>query len=260
MIKRAFLLVLTLLLPASAFAQDESHWGVAFNFNPKWTSVESFDALWGASTVDIESSDFMIGLARGKTLEGDWSVNYTRKNFKDGSVADDREFYNPNDQSGGECTPGTPGCLMDGPVKTFRDVKMVGIEAIKFIKFANIADRVQIGMNVGGGIGKLSGFVDVVNYSVDFNTQCSNRPPFGCTTTVRQLQESFTVDADGEICEEDGECDNALYVLDNYAIGKVEAAVGVIVAPGLKVRVAGGLHFPGQSVFNLSVVYLFGAN
>jgi hypothetical protein len=39
----------------------------------------------------------------------------------------------------------------------------------------------------------------------------------------------------------------------------VQAAVAVIVAPGLKVRFAGGIDFPGTNRFSISGVYLFGA-
>jgi hypothetical protein len=43
-----------------------------------------------------------------------------------------------------------------------------------------------------------------------------------------------------------------------FPLGKVEAAVAVIVAPGLKVRASGGFNFPGKAVFRLTGVYLFG--
>jgi hypothetical protein len=248
--KRVVLLVsaLALLIPTIASAQDdESHWGVAVSVKPKWKAADNLKALWDAEqAIDIESSDFSIGVARGKTLGGDWNLNFIRKNFKDGSTVDNTEL---------QCDfgPGVP-CLRFGEFKTLRNVKLTGIEAVKFIKFANIKDRVQIGLNVGGGFGTLQGDVDVVKF--DVNQACNNR---GCTFTP--TQQSFTVDADGEICDgSDDECDNALFVLSRFPLGKVELAVGAIVAPGLKIRVAGGFDFPGQNVFNLTGIYLFGAN
>lgn len=48
--------------------------------------------------------------------------------------------------------------------------------------------------------------------------------------------------------------------LSPFPLGKVEAAVAVIAAPGLKIRASGGFNFPGYSVFRITGVYLFGAN
>jgi hypothetical protein len=244
MIRRVLLLAVAVLLSSSAaFAQDDqSHWGVAVNVNPTWKVPSNLKMLWDGEIVDIKSQDFAIGIARGKTLGGDWSVNYVRKNFKDGSFVDSTEV---------RCNQQAPGCFTDGSKKTLRSVKLSGIEAIKFIKIANIKDRVQIGLNVGGGIGSLSGDVDVIEY--DTSVSCGNT---GCRGT--QTQRAFTVDAGAEICD-GGDCDRALFALPKFALGKVELAVGFIVAPGLKIRAAGGLDFPGTSMFNISGVYLFGA-
>jgi len=42
-------------------------------------------------------------------------------------------------------------------------------------------------------------------------------------------------------------------------LGKVQAAVGVLVAPGLKIRAQGGFDFPGYEKFSVAGVYLFGS-
>ena len=100
----------------------------------------------------------------------------------------------------------------------------------------------QIGLNVGGGIGSLKGDLEQREFGV--NVTCNNRGQ--CTGT--QTQTVSTVDTRTE-----------LFALPKYPLGKGEAAVGVIVAPGLRVRVAGGRDFPGTSTFNISGVYLIGA-
>ena len=46
---------------------------------------------------------------------------------------------------------------------------------------------------------------------------------------------------------------------DYLPLGKIELAVGAIVAPGLKIRVSGGFNMPGVPAIGGTVVYLFGA-
>jgi hypothetical protein len=238
MTKRVLVLALVLLLPTSVFAQDESHWGVAVSMTPNWKVPDKFKMFFDAETsMDIKSKDFSIGIARGRTLGGDWSVSYVKKSFKDGSFADSTEV---------QCDNFVPGCFTFGSRRTLRDVTVTGIEAVKFIPFATIKDRVQIGLNVGGGIGSLKGSLDVREF--DVVTTCNNQG----RCTGRQTETAFTADVKDE--------DNGLYALPMYPLGKVEIAAGVILAPGLKVRVSGGLDFPGTRMFAITGVYLIGAN
>ena len=51
----------------------------------------------------------------------------------------------------------------------------------------------------------------------------------------------------------------ALFFSKWVPVGDLQAAAAVIVARGVKVRVAGGIGWPGDHVFTLSGVYLFGA-
>jgi hypothetical protein len=41
---------------------------------------------------------------------------------------------------------------------------------------------------------------------------------------------------------------------------KAEAQGAVILAPGFKIKVAGGLNFPSVATVRIGLVYLFGAN
>jgi hypothetical protein len=47
-------------------------------------------------------------------------------------------------------------------------------------------------------------------------------------------------------------------LLSTFPMGKLQAAVAVIVARGLKVRFAGGIDFPGTNKFSVTGLYLFG--
>jgi hypothetical protein len=49
-----------------------------------------------------------------------------------------------------------------------------------------------------------------------------------------------------------------LFIVRPVPLGRIEVAVGGIVAPGIKIRVSGGLNFPGYHVASVTVVYLLG--
>ena len=108
-----------------------------------------------------------------------------------------------------------------------RGVVLTGVEAHKFTPFGTIRDRVQIGLDYGAGVGVFDGVVDE---TVDV-----------CT---REVSVGDTLDPWG---------------IGIVPIGRVELAVAVIVAPGLKVRAKGGVNFPGVQTFSVSASYLFGA-
>jgi hypothetical protein len=220
-----------ILLPASVFAQD-SHWGVAFSITPKWTVPSRFNTIFDAEAQDLESTDFSIGIARGQAQRGDWSVSYFRKSFKNGAAVSSVST---------ECgLGGTSGCFASGESRILRGVTLSGVEALKFIPFVTIKRRVQIGLTVGGGVGTLDGTLENHDFSVE-QIPPFNRPNF------RQTELVTTEDA------------KELFPLSVVPLAKVEIAAGVLVAPGLKIRASGGLDFPGQNMFRVTAVYLFGS-
>lgn len=109
-----------------------------------------------------------------------------------------------------------------------RGVVLTGVEAHKFTPFGVIRDRVQIGVDYGAGLGVFKGVVDAATAE-------------GAVLDVRAR------DALGP------------WEIGVVPIGRFELAVAVIAAPGLKVRVQGGVNFPGVQTFSFSVNYLFGA-
>jgi hypothetical protein len=227
------LAVALVCLPVTALAQD-SHWGVAVSVTPKWTVPSSFKMIFDAEAVDLESTDFSIGIARGQDQRGDWSVSYLRKSFKEGTSTSSIST---------ECDVFSNGCFMFGDSRIVRSVKLTGLEALKFIPFATIKRRVQIGLTVGGGFGKLDGIIEHHEFSAE------PVPPFlPGRFNGRQTETVTTEDA------------KELFPLEWVPLAKVEIAVGVIVAPGLKIRAAAGLDFPGQNMFSLTAVYLIGSN
>jgi hypothetical protein len=91
---------------------------------------------------------------------------------------------------------------------------------------------------VAGGVGQFKGNLDTLERDVvpgaDFRTA--------------QSTETLTTDPASE-----------LVPVSVLPLADVEAAVAVIVAPGLKLRAQGGLNLPGYRVFSVTAVYLFGA-
>lgn len=122
------------LSPITTYAQD-TYWGVAGEFTPRWESLDQLDVAYDADAFEIAGNTFRIGFVRGRTLGGEWGVSFVRKGVRDGSLI-----------------------VRDGDLFTFRDdVVMNGVEINKFAPFGTIKDRVQIGLIVGGGVAGVSG-------------------------------------------------------------------------------------------------------
>lgn len=213
-----------LLAAPLAEAQNESHWGATVSFAPTATAR---DGLFKDMLINFEgegqvrSSEFTVGLVRGSVRGGDWGVSLVKKSFEDGSrsvVTESSCFVN--------------NCSTFTETRVMRDVLFTGVEFHWAPTFVTIKDRVQVGVNIGGGIAEVSGIVHETQ--VDEGT---GRPPF--------------------VYEDDRPAKDVLFALQPLL--KIEAQGSVIVAPGLKVRVAGGFNAPGMGV-RVAAVYLFGAH
>ena len=106
-------------------------------------------------------------------------------------------------------------------------VGLTGVEIHRFSPFITVAGAVQIGMEYGGGVGTLSG--DVI---------ATNRPDIGVRDVTDALRE---------------------HGIPIVPLARAELAAAIIAAPGLKVRIKGGLNFPGLQTFSVTLNYLFGS-
>jgi hypothetical protein len=225
----AAVVCVALAWPGSLLAQTaddrQSHFGVIFSVSPESEFNEKLKFLFDAERVDIRSRDLEIGfIIRGRQLGGDWGVSYIQKRFKDGSIVD---------------RTGESDGLTFGTRYSMQDVQLRGLSIHKFAPFVTIKRRVQIGINFGGGVTWPEGTAERRDFGVDFvppNTQVQ-------TETVSQ------VDAK-EVFLED---------LSPMPVWKVELAGAVLVAPGLKVRVGGGMNWGNYPAFTITGLYLFGA-
>jgi hypothetical protein len=212
----------------SARAQNESHWGVTASFSPTAKAADTFfkeTMLNFEGDGDVESSEFTIGLARGSERGGDVSINFIRKRFKDGSSSFSTEEF---------CDDF--GCQSSSESRVMQGVEITGVEFDWSPTFVTIANRVQIGANVGGGVGQLKG--TIVETQV-FDFTAPGFPPQHDETV--ELRDAKDVG------------------YSTQALLKLEGQASVIVAPGLKVRIAGGFNAPNYGI-RVGAIYLFGSD
>jgi len=229
------LVVVLLMLPAASSAQTgkETHWGVRVSFAPSWEINNQVRKLLFEDDEDgtISGSEIGVGFVRGSRLGGDWGVSFVRKPWDDGSgsMSTNQDCFN---QAQTICRPRTESTLTQG-------VYLNAVEIHWFARFVNIKERVQIGLNVAGGIGSVKG--NVISTTDRFEPTAFNQQG---PTAFRQVHEEEILLAKDEL-------------LPMFPLFKLEALGSVTVAPGLKVQVAAGANFPAYSA-RIGVVYLFG--
>jgi hypothetical protein len=201
-------------LPMSAAAQiDDTSWGITGGFSPQWSVPGGVLAdLFDASDLDVKGPEFRLGVIRGTTLGGEWGISLIHKRLsRESTIAI-------------EGSDSLVNVVAD-------DAEMLGVEVHRFFPFGTIGNRVQLGVNLGGGIAQLRGFVTGAYVSA---TQANFTLPFS---------EAFEV-TDREI--------------DYLPIGRAEIAAAVLAGERLKVRFSGGFNMPGFQVFSVSFSYLLG--
>src|SRR5690349_15484739 len=135
-----------------AFAQgklpDPSHWGASFSTTPSWDLAPQLKKLIqdDSTSVNIQGSEFEVGIVRGSRRGGDWGVSLVSKAFNNGSsiVSNDEACFQAS------------SCLPTRETHVLQGVKLTGVEVHKFIRVANITKHAQVGLNIGGGIAKVS--------------------------------------------------------------------------------------------------------
>ena len=200
-------------VPSSVSAQiDDTSWGITAGASPRWSMPGTLLAdLFDASDLDVKGPEFRIGVIRGTTLGGEWGVSLIHKRLLKESTLE---------------IEGSDDVL----TVVADDAELIGVEVHRFFPFGR-AGRVQLGVNIGGGIAQLRGFV----------TGAYTGPASANFTLP--FPDAFAV-AGREI--------------DWLPLGRAELAAAVLVGDRLKVRVGGGFNMPGFHIVSVSLSYLLG--
>lgn len=218
--------VFVLIAAAPVAAQDRSVWGFSGSVVPKWEMASQLSILFDADRVDITGGEFRAGVVRGRPTGGDWGVSFVHKTFKD----DGQIVFAEAEQN---CFGST--CFMESASGALRNVTIDGIEVHKFIPFVTIKRRAQVGLTVAGGVGSWKGAVVVDENVLDFQ---------GSTPTPRHSVQEYPI--------------TEAYVLERSMVPlfRLELGAALIAHDSFKVRVSGGVNFPGTQRVSISAIYL----
>lgn len=209
------LAALLLAAPGAALAQiDNPAWGLAAGFSPRWQMPATTGGLVDTDEVDVGGGELRIGIVRGTTLGGEWGLSLIHKRIEnDAAVSIERgaglaRFVN-------------------------EDAELLGVEVHRFFPVAHIGSRVQVGINVAGGLAQLRGFV-----RGEFDSTGSQS--FSAVVATRDIFEYAGRD------------------IDWVPLAKAEVGLTTRLGDRAKVRVSGGLNVPGFQIINISFSYLLG--
>jgi hypothetical protein len=249
MMRSLVLLFLLVLCPTLAEAQpeDPTRWGFGIGFVPKFKVSNGSSVLGklaeamyenGDAGLDVKGSDFRIGVVRGRRLGGEWGVSYIRRSFKEESTQGAVET---------SCSPGSQPnsqiCQTYGDQYFYNDnVVLNGIEANRLFVLGTIKKVVQIGIDLGGGIGWMNG--TAIRRMTEPVIGNFTPPPANTTIVFPTNVTETEVPA------------STLVGVDPVPIGRAELAVGFILGNNVKVRASGGINVPGTHIFSISTTVL----
>ncbi|MBI4264118.1 MAG: hypothetical protein HY657_07070 [Acidobacteria bacterium] len=204
-------------VPRPALAQlDNPSWGITGSFAPLWKVPEQLGELFDAETLDIRGYELRLGLVRGTTFGGEWGVTLVHKRLSKESTVAIRE------SSGGVIS-----VVAD-------DAEWLGVELHRFFAFARVG-RAQIGVNLGGGLAQMRGFLT------------------GSVSTTDGADVEAPI-AFNELFELAGR------EIDIFPLARAELAVAALVGDRVKVRVGGGFNMPGIQLASVTVSWLLGTD
>jgi hypothetical protein len=228
-----------LVCAAPAWAQGETHWGIAGSFVPQWEFLHFLEDSMERD-VEMRGSDLRVGIIRGRQLGGEWGASFVRRRVDDGSIVVQQESLKCVAQAGPAdvCARGT--------FHRTQGASMTGIQFHRFFPLGTIARRVQVGAVFTGGVARLRGDAEEVKEHL----QVTQNAVTGQTSV--SVANETTMVAARHVFDDTG-------IAEIVPVGGVEAAVAVLVGPSVKLRFSGGASFPGFHTFSMTAQYLFGS-
>jgi hypothetical protein len=210
-------LFLVLAGPRLALAQiDDAAWGVTAAFTPRWRVPAFVEGRFDITSVNVTGRELRVGVVRGTTFGGEWGMSLVHKRLGETSAVT---------VAGAD---GTASFVTE-------DSELLGVEVHRFFPFARIGGRVQVGVNLAGGVAQVRGFV-----RGEYDPLSADAESFTALVRSRDVFEYTGRDVSW------------------VPIAKVQVAVATLIGERAKVRVGGGLNLPGYELVNVSFSYLLG--
>jgi hypothetical protein len=227
------------------------HWGVLGSFIPHW-SIPGSMGNWffeDKNSPKMSGRDFRVGVVRARQLGFEMGASLVRKTVSSLDVTF-RDVTNSGLY---------PTVIYSAPT----DVDMTGVDLHLVIPFAQIGERVQLGILVGGGIAWLPDTPIQARIegppfyaAANSNVALSSPPPTGGFVHWGFPQDVPLVPGTRYAIT-----DATLYDVSPtdkiWMLLRGQLAADFLLAPPLKMRLAAGFHFPGTQALGVDVVYLF---
>ena len=205
--------------PGAAAAQiDDPAWGITAAFAPQWQVPTFLEGRFDVRTVDLTGREFRVGVVRGTTFGGEWGVSLVHKRLTEESAV---------------TVQGTDGTARF----VTEDAELLGVEVHRFFPFARLGERVQVGLNLAGGLAQIRGFV-----RGEYDPFSADADSFAATVPSHEIFQFTGRDVSW------------------LPIAKAHLAVATLIGERAKVRVGAGLNLPGYELFNVSFSYLLGSD
>lgn len=220
----------------TAVAQESprNSWGVTGSFSD-FTLPSGI--IPGNKNVDLNGYNGKFGFVYGNEFGGDWEFLGVMKDLNNLTYDNTTTYVPP---TGG--TPLKGGALYTG------SPRVMGGEVRKYFRFANLGHHWQVGLNVGLGVGAITGNIQKQQFTglttVAFNPAtgaATFTPGQGPTVTTTQPASTMLSNIAG---------------LSVMPLFETEFVVAVNVTPNFKLKFSGGLDFPGVGG-EVSAVYFF---
>ena len=138
----AFVMILGLALAAPAAAQTS--WGLSLAVTPSWETGPGINHLFSADKIDMQGSEFRLGMVRGQDRGNDWGLAFVRTTIDNNSSLD--VDVTP-------CGRGNCGTFL----RTIEPTRLTGFEFHYYEGIKTWRDRYQIGTVGAVGLGWLRG-------------------------------------------------------------------------------------------------------
>lgn len=219
---------------------NNKHWGFRASFSPWASDNELVRKLFSEfADVDLEGSDFEIGVVRGSHTGKEWGVSYVRRRVSDDSTVQIQR---------GEASVQFIDRTLSGPQYddySLSSSNMQGVQFHQFVPFGTIKRRLQLGVLWGVGAAKFtSGDVRRTEVRQELDSSDLNNPFLVQTTRTQDLSVGEFVD------DEIG--------MEWIPLLRAELAVNILATPSSKLRFGFGVSTPGFRNFSMSFSQLLG--